>query len=102
MTAREAPVQLTGPQRNALKVLDRHGPVSCPAFAAIMWPNSPDWGVLHNVGRGGSARSTQIVRSAGAYLAKLGKRGWVYRNFVTNEYSITAAGTAALEGQAVS
>jgi len=70
-------VKLTRPQKRALTILDQHAPLRPREFAKRMWPDSPGWKRLHNCGPYGASAGTMMPMCGGAYLAKLGYRGWV-------------------------
>lgn len=58
-------MKLTKPQTRALRILCDHGPLRPGQFARRMWPDSPGW-----------RRTRMMPMCGGAYLAKLGYRGW--------------------------
>lgn len=60
-------MNVTKPQKRALTILREHAPLWPGQFARFMWPDSPGWKKTHHM----------MPMCGGAYLAKLGYRGWV-------------------------
>jgi uncharacterized protein YjhX (UPF0386 family) len=88
---------LTGPQRRALETIARVGAItSAKQFARLMWPDSDGWTTL--VGHGhGVARGGQMPSTAGSFLSRLVRKGWVTGIGGDHPYRLTAAGIAALD-----
>lgn len=68
---------LTEAQEKALLIVREHGPILPARFSELMWPDSPAHNRAHNVGSSGAARGVALWRSAGGFLGKLRRRGWV-------------------------
>lgn len=68
---------LTECQLRALRILVLHGPLAPKGFAEYLWPaDHPGWRRVGNCGQG-SSRGVGMRLSAGGYLGKLLKLGWV-------------------------
>ena len=74
-------MNLTDPQYNALHIVALNGPIRPSRFADKMWPDSPAHQISYKCGAWGSTRGRGLVLSAGSYLAKLRKRGWVKEQY---------------------
>lgn len=70
--------------KDALLVIaaaSRSGDGIYPAlFAGRMWPDSEAHRISYKCGPYGSARGIALNRSAGAYLGKLARQGWIYNS----------------------
>lgn len=73
-------MNLTPPQKRALRILYEHGPLWPREFAKLMWPESLGWHRNHRCGRGTSA-GAMMAMVGGGYLAKLYYRGWVKKEW---------------------
>jgi hypothetical protein len=68
----------------ALKILDTAPKgifpdgMSPKFFAERMWPDSPAWTRSYNVGKNGATKGRGIILSAGSFLHKLCKHGYIY------------------------
>lgn len=102
-------MSLTKAQRKALEILRDLPPdylgrqrTYAAEFARSMWPDSPGWTRVSNVGRGATT-GVGIKRAGGAYLARLSALGLVATEWNTSPfsyttyYSITEKGRKALE-----
>lgn len=69
---------LTDFQKRAILVLGDHNDISARGFALAMWPDNY-MHERHITGGTGIQRGKGAWLSAGSYLAKMAKRGWVGR-----------------------
>jgi hypothetical protein len=101
----EPPAPVTPARTRALQILadvkpdfEYRSEVYPAQFAHLMWPDSPAWSKISNVGHG-AARGVGIKRSAGALLGKMEREGLVRsRNSEIGQsfYSITRKGRQVL------
>ncbi len=60
----------------ALRIIKSHAIMSATHFGQTMWPTSPSWHRISKSGHG-VTRGAGIRLAAGAYLAKLQKKGYI-------------------------
>lgn len=65
----------------ALRILQHHGPLRPGEFAKLMWPDSEGWDRSWTCGQNANAnqRGKGMYLAGGSFLAKLAKRGFVWR-----------------------
>ena len=67
-------------------------------FARLMWPDSPCWHRVYNVGHGAS-RGVAMNRAAGAYLGRLRKRGLILGYGSTQRFYLSHESYVLLEAK---
>lgn len=94
---------LTEAQEKALQIVQEHGPIAPAWFSELMWPDSPARRRVYKCGPKGSTRGSGLWLSAGGFLGKLRRKGWVeykfsgYRPIRRLGYILTAEGRDVLE-----
>jgi len=71
--------------------------VTATEFAEHMWPDSPGWQRMSNVGTHGASAGACMPYAAGGYLGRLRKRGLVEHDSRRGLYMLTHVGTIALD-----
>lgn len=101
-------MNLTKPQKRALQILHKHGPLHPREFARLMWPDSLGWKRMHKCGNYGASPGAMMAMVGGGYLAKLRYRGWVGQSWRTRwignrprslGHSLTDEGYKVLRGE---
>jgi len=90
--------RLTEAQVRALGLLKQYGSLTPSDFAHLMWPDSKGHANYSRHGKGKVVVGAGIRRSAGGYLSRLARRGFVdKRTFAGSiQYNITDKGLNAL------
>ena len=87
---------ITDKTARALSIL-RDACVTATEFAERMWPDSPGWKRVSNLGAHGASAGACMPYAAGGYLGRLRKRGLVEHDPTHGLYMIARAGTTALD-----
>jgi hypothetical protein len=81
----------------ALRIVERHGPVRPADFAVLMWPDSPAHARLVRLARHRTpTRGAGLHLAAAGHLAKLQRRGYVFRRQYEAGYRLAGAGRTVL------
>ncbi|HEX8567717.1 MAG TPA: hypothetical protein VF648_18910 [Pyrinomonadaceae bacterium] len=90
---------ITDKTKKALQILADHPEITARRFGELMWSDSEARTRSYNTGNG-ATRGKGLWFCAGGYLAKLQKRGLVYRwcnRYQTPLFSLTSKGVDALK-----
>ena len=66
---------MTSGERRALGIIRKHGPLRPSEFADLFWPGK-HWTPMR-CGTNGVSRTRNKAMSAGAYIGRLRKKGWI-------------------------
>ena len=80
----------------ALKIIENHPRINASGFANRYWPDSPGHKTVKNGGHG-AQRGKGMWLAAGSYLAKLHKKGYLYRGKTGWEHVISEKGREVMK-----
>lgn len=92
-------MNLTDAQRHALELIRQHPGIRPARFAELMWPDSDGHRRYHKCGPNGVCRGGMMAVTAGGFLGKLRRLGYIRRGvgrYCMTECYLTHEGAMAL------
>ena len=83
----------------ALKILAENEVKMARQFARLMWPNSPCWEKVYNIGAYGATKGVGMWLVGGSFLGKLRDQGLIRQSVYDGRFVLTDKGEERLSGE---